>query len=99
MGIVRSISVPYLVISWLCIAAVNVAAQQELSGTVVDESGSALPARSRQTGRSRRPRGCDDIHRCARHVSLPTRVVTDVQSLSRFQASTRRARGSQRTTL
>ena len=43
MGFARSISAPYLVISWLSIAAVNVAAQQELSGTVVDESGSALP--------------------------------------------------------
>jgi outer membrane cobalamin receptor len=43
MGFARSLSVPCLVISWLSVATVNVAAQQELSGTVVDESGSALP--------------------------------------------------------
>ena len=43
MGLARFVSVPYLIISWLCIAAVSVAAQQELSGTVVDESGSTLP--------------------------------------------------------
>ena len=43
MGSARFVSVPYLVISWLCIGAASVAAQQELSGTVVDESGSALP--------------------------------------------------------
>ena len=43
MGFPRSVCIPYLVISWLCLAAVNVAAQQEFSGTVVDESGSALP--------------------------------------------------------
>jgi hypothetical protein len=36
MGFARSASIPYLVISWLTIATVNVAAQQELSGTVVD---------------------------------------------------------------
>jgi len=43
MGFARFVSAPYLVISWLCIAVVSAAAQQELSGTVVDESGSALP--------------------------------------------------------
>jgi outer membrane cobalamin receptor len=43
MGFAPFVSVPYLVISWLLVAAVSVAAQQELSGTVVDESGSALP--------------------------------------------------------
>src|SRR5262245_52848045 len=43
MGLARFVSVPSLVISWLCIATVRVPAQQELSGTVVDESGSALP--------------------------------------------------------
>jgi hypothetical protein len=43
MGFARFISSPYLVIGWLSIAAVSVAAQEELSGTVVDESGSALP--------------------------------------------------------
>jgi hypothetical protein len=43
MGFARSLSVPCLVISWLSVATVNVAAQLELSGTVVDASGSALP--------------------------------------------------------
>jgi outer membrane cobalamin receptor len=43
MGFARFVSVPYLIITSLCIGAVSVAAQQELSGTVVDESGSALP--------------------------------------------------------
>ena len=43
MGFARFASIPFLVIWWLPVAAVSVAAQQELSGTVVDESGSALP--------------------------------------------------------
>src|SRR5262245_40822435 len=43
MGFARFASIPFLVICWLPVAAVSVAAQQELSGTVVDESGSALP--------------------------------------------------------
>jgi hypothetical protein len=43
MSFARFVSVPYFVISWLSVAAVSVAAQEELSGTVVDESGSALP--------------------------------------------------------
>ena len=43
MGFARFVSIQYLVISWLFVAAVSVAAQEELSGTVVDESGSALP--------------------------------------------------------
>jgi vitamin B12 transporter len=43
MGFARSVSVPVLIVSWFLVAATNVAAQQELSGSVVDESGSALP--------------------------------------------------------
>jgi len=43
MGFARFASVLYLVIGWLSVAAVSVTAQAELSGTVVDESGSALP--------------------------------------------------------
>src|SRR5262245_14080414 len=43
MGFARFVSIPCLVISWLFVATVSVATQQELSGTVVDASGSALP--------------------------------------------------------
>ena len=43
MGFARSVSVPVLIISWFLVAATNVTVQQELSGSVVDESGSALP--------------------------------------------------------
>lgn len=43
MGFARFVSVPCPVISSLSIAPVNVAAQQEPSGTVLNDTGSALP--------------------------------------------------------
>ena len=43
MGFARFVFIPFLVICWLPMAAVSAAAQAGLSGTVVDESGSALP--------------------------------------------------------
>jgi len=43
MGFARFVAFRYLVISWLSLAAVRVAAQEQLSGTVVDENGAALP--------------------------------------------------------
>lgn len=43
MGFARSVSVPCSILGWLLFASTFVAAQQEISGTVVDESGSALP--------------------------------------------------------
>jgi len=43
MGFARSVAFPYLVIGWLSLTAVSVAAQAQLAGTVVDENGGALP--------------------------------------------------------
>ncbi|HEU5254655.1 MAG TPA: TonB-dependent receptor [Vicinamibacterales bacterium] len=43
MGFARFVAFPYLVIGWLSLAAVSVAAQAQLAGTVVDENGGALP--------------------------------------------------------
>jgi len=43
MAFARSFPIPCLVLGWLCVAGTIVSAQQELSGTVLDESGSALP--------------------------------------------------------
>jgi uncharacterized lipoprotein YbaY len=43
MGFARFVAFRYLVISWLSLAAVRVAAQEQLSGTVVDGNGGALP--------------------------------------------------------
>ena len=43
MGFARFVAFPYLVIGWLSLAAVGVAAQEQLAGTVVDENGGALP--------------------------------------------------------
>ena len=43
MGFARSVSIPCSTLVWLLLASTFAAAQQEISGTVVDESGSALP--------------------------------------------------------
>jgi vitamin B12 transporter len=43
MGFARFVAFPYVVIGWLSLAAVSVAAQAQLAGTVVDENGGALP--------------------------------------------------------
>ena len=43
MGFARSLFIPFLVVCCLFIRVATAAAQQELSGTVVDENGSALP--------------------------------------------------------
>ena len=43
MGFARFFAFPYLVIGWLSLTAVSVAAQEQLAGTVVDENGGTLP--------------------------------------------------------